>query len=82
MHSFSSNWQMWEMHPEGCEVVLCIAGSITLHQEYPDGRKEMATLGPGQYAINEPGVWHTAHVEQEATALFITAGKDTQHRSR
>jgi len=82
MHSFTEPWSMWEMHPEGSEVVLCTAGSITLHQEYPDGRMEAVTLGPGDYAINEPGVWHTADVETEATALFITAGKGTQHRPR
>lgn len=82
MHTFSAPWTMWEMHPEGSEVVLCTAGSITLHQEHPDGRAETMTLEPGAYAINEPGVWHTADVEGEATAVFITAGKGTQHRPR
>jgi hypothetical protein len=37
---------------------------------------------PGQYAINEPGTWHTADVTGETTALFITAGLGTQHRPR
>lgn len=81
-HRFSSDWPMWEMHPQGSEVVLCLSGALVLHQEYPDGRREKATLAPGDYAINEPGVWHTADVADEATALFITAGKDTQHRPR
>ena len=35
-----------------------------------------------EYAINAPGVWHTADVTGEATALFITAGKGTEHRPR
>jgi hypothetical protein len=39
-------------------------------------------LGAGEYAINEPGVWHTADVEKETTVLFITAGMGTQHRQR
>ncbi len=82
MHSFTADWSMWEMHPEGSEVVLCTAGSITLHQEHPDGRVEAVALSPGDYAINDPGVWHTADVEGEATALFITAGLGTQHRPR
>lgn len=82
MHSFTASWDMWEMHPQGSEVVLCTAGSITLHQENADGSVATVTLGPGQYAINEPGVWHTADVEDEATALFITAGLGTQHRQR
>ena len=46
----------------------------------PDG--STVELGEGQYAINEPGVWHTADVAGEATALFITAGLGTEHRPR
>ena len=61
---------------------MCTAGEITLVQEYPDGRVERLTLAPGDYAINVPGVWHTADVAGQATALFITAGEGTQHRSR
>ena len=82
MHLFTEPWAMWEMHPQGCEVVLCIAGTITLHQERADGSRRTATLPHGQYAINEPGTWHTADVEGSATALFITAGAGTEHRPR
>jgi hypothetical protein len=63
-------------------VVLCIAGSIKLYQQMGDGQVTTVMLGPGEYAINEPGIWHTADVEDEATALFVTAGLDTQHRPR
>jgi quercetin dioxygenase-like cupin family protein len=69
------------MHPQGSEVVLCTAGEITLVQEI-DGRHVRTTLRPGEYAINAPGVWHTADVEHEATAVFITAGIGTQNRPR
>jgi quercetin dioxygenase-like cupin family protein len=82
MYRFTADWPMWEMHPSGAEVVLCTAGSMTLHQEHPDGRRESVTLGPGDYAINAPGVWHTAEVPGEATGVFITAGAGTQHRPR
>ena len=82
MYSFKESWDMWEMHPHGSEVVLCTAGSIMLHQEHADGTRRTVELRPGYYAINEPGTWHTADVEQEATALFITAGMGTQHRPR
>lgn len=82
MHTFRENWSMWEVHPNGSEVVLCISGSMTLHQEKTDGTRATVTLGAGQYAINEPGTWHTADVEEEATALFITAGLGTEHRPR
>ena len=80
--TFKDSWDMWEMHPNGAEVVLCLAGSMTLHQERPDGSKQSVVLKPGEYAINELGTWHTADVIGEATALFITAGVGTQHRPR
>ena len=82
MHEFTTSWDMWEMHPKGSEVVLCITGKITLHQEHVDGSRGTIMLNPGEYAINEPGTWHTADVEGTATALFITAGLGTEHRPR
>ncbi len=81
-HSFSQSWAMWEMHPLGSEVVLCTAGSLTLHQQLADGSLHSLTLTPGQYAINPPGVWHTADVDGTASAVFITAGQGTEHRPR
>lgn len=79
---FTENWDSWEMHPAGDEVVLCLSGAMTIHQEHADGTTDTVTLGEGDYAINPPGTWHTADVEGEATALFITAGEGTQHRPR
>ena len=82
LHTFNGAWPTWEMHPHGDEVVLCISGAMTLHQEAPDGTTATVTLGPGEYAINSPGVWHTADIDGEATALFITAGMGTENRPR
>ncbi len=81
-YDFSENWTSWEMHPAGDELVVCTAGSIRLIQEHPDGMRTEVTLGPGDYAVNPPGVWHTADVEGRASALFITAGLGTEHRAR
>ena len=82
LFTFAEPWTTWEMHPAGHEAVVCVSGSITLHQDRPDGTTAKVTLGPGQYAINDPGVWHTADVDAPATALFITAGLGTQVRPR
>jgi mannose-6-phosphate isomerase-like protein (cupin superfamily) len=79
---FTEDWGGWEMHPAGDEVVVCIQGSMTLIQQGPDDSETRVTLTPGQYAINAPGVWHTADVHGEATGLFITAGAGTQNRPR
>lgn len=81
MHTFSKPWDTWEMHPKGHEVVVCTAGTLTLIQEI-DGQERRVVLQPGEYAINDPGVWHTAEVDGPATALFITAGMGTEMRPR
>jgi quercetin dioxygenase-like cupin family protein len=79
---FEESWTSWEMHPAGEEVVCCLQGHMTLHQELPDGSEESWELGPGEYAINPRGAWHTADAEEPVVALFITAGKETTHRPR
>ena len=54
---------------------------ITLIQEI-DGELVRTTLAAGEYAINPPGVWHTADIDGAATGFFITPGVGTQHRPR
>jgi quercetin dioxygenase-like cupin family protein len=70
------------MHPAGDEVVCCLQGQMTLHQQMPDGTTASYELGAGEYAINPRGAWHTADAEAPVVALFITAGKDTTNRPR
>ena len=82
MSTFSESWDSWEMHPDGDEVVICTAGCMTLHQAFADGSTASVTISAGEYAINPPGCWHTADVEAEATAVFITCGQGTQGRPR
>ena len=79
---FSESWTSWEMHPSGEEVICCLQGHMTLHQELTDGGGETYELGPGEYAINPRGAWHTADADEPVVALFITAGKGTTHRPR
>ena len=79
---FEESWTSWEMHPHGEEVVCCVQGHMTLHQELPDGRTQSHELGPGDYAINPRGAWHTADADEPVVALFITAGKGTTNRPR
>ena len=81
MYTFSEPWNVWEMHPNGDEVVMVLDGTVTLHQEL-DGNESSVTLEAGEYAINKPGTWHTADVDAPARVLFITAGMGTEHRPR
>lgn len=82
LYEFSQDWDTWEMHPEGEEVVLCIVGRMMIHQEHADGATDFVSIGPGEYVVNPRGTWHTADIPHQATALFITAGRGTRHRPR
>lgn len=79
---FEESWTSWEMHPEGEEVVCVLQGHVILHQEFPDGTKQSVELGPGDYAINPRGAWHTADAAEPVVALFVTPGKGTTNRPR
>ncbi len=80
--SFTENWRVWEMHPAGDEVAICLSGTMTLHQELADGTCATVTLEAGESIVNPPGCWHTADVDGPVSALFITAGAGTEHRPR
>ena len=82
MHTFTKGRSCWEMHPPGAEVVLCTAGEITVLREQADATVTRIGLLAGEYAINPPGVWHTADVDTAATCVFITAGSATEHKAR
>ena len=81
MHTMTGAWDSWEMHPAGTEVVVVTDGSFTLVQER-DGKEVRIPLQKGEYALNPPGVWHTADVEESVTAVFLTVGAGTQVRPR
>lgn len=84
LHRFAGSWEMWEMHPHGAEVVVCIAGAMVLVQQQAAGAERRIALAAGEYAINPPGTWHTADIApgEGASAIFITAGLGTEHRAR
>ena len=81
IHTFREPWPTWEMHPKGEELVVCLQGTMTLNQEIGT-EVHLVVLEAGQAIVNPPGVWHTADIEGEATAFFITAGMGTEVRPR
>jgi quercetin dioxygenase-like cupin family protein len=81
MHTFTQSWDSWEMHPEGEELVVCVDGTMVLHQEVGDERRTVE-LHTGDAVVNPRGAWHTADVAGPATAVFVTAGIGTQVRPR
>jgi quercetin dioxygenase-like cupin family protein len=76
-----SSWTSWERHPAGDELVVCLAGRVTMIREV-DGQPDPVELSPGEAMINPAGVWHTADIEGPARILTITPGIGTEHRPR
>lgn len=79
-HSFESDWPVWEMHPNGDEIVYLISGAVTFVLEIEDKQHELELLESGGYVIVPKGTWHTARTNGPSQMLFITAGEGTQHR--
>jgi mannose-6-phosphate isomerase-like protein (cupin superfamily) len=79
-HAFDTDWPMWEMHPNGDEIVCLLSGSATFILER-EGRHDAIDLAEsGAYLIVPKGIWHTAKARSASRMLFITAGEGTQHR--
>lgn len=77
--SFERDWDTWEMHPAGDEIVCLLSGRATLELE---GRGTLAELSvPGSYVIVPRGTWHTAHTAVPTRMLFITPGEGTQNKA-
>ncbi len=76
---FDSDWDVWEMHPAGDEVVCLLSGRASLEIE---GRGIVAELSePGSYLIVPRGTWHTAHTSVPTKMLFITPGEGTKNKA-
>jgi mannose-6-phosphate isomerase-like protein (cupin superfamily) len=80
MHAFKIDWNMWEMHPNGDEIVCLLSGAVTFILDQGNGHHEMTLTKLGDYALVPKGAWHTAKTTVESTLLFITAGEGTEHR--
>jgi mannose-6-phosphate isomerase-like protein (cupin superfamily) len=76
-----ADWPVWEVHPEGDELVVVISGRARFIQDF-DGEHTRMELGPGEAVLNPAGVPHTADVLAPFTALYITPGPGTEHRPR
>jgi uncharacterized cupin superfamily protein len=79
-YTFDANWPTWELHPEGDELVMLINGAVRLLLELDGGVQTLHLNKPGDFALVPRNVWHTAHTEETTTMLFLTSGKNTEHR--
>jgi uncharacterized cupin superfamily protein len=79
---YEADWQAWEVHPNGEEIVCLISGHVTLTQEKDGATSRVELRKPGDFALNPRGTWHTADVHEKSVMLFITAGEGTTNRPR
>ena len=77
----AADWDIWEMHPAGDEVVCLLSGAIDVVLDETAGERVVA-LEAGQTCIVPRGVWHRAVVREPGDTLHITRGEGTQHRPR
>ncbi len=80
-YTFEGDWTSWERHPKGDEIVVCIAGAMTMILDKPKGHERIA-LAAGEAVIVPANTWHTADVPEISRGLFITYGEGTDHRPR
>ncbi|TCS43356.1 hypothetical protein BCF53_102383 [Reinekea marinisedimentorum] len=80
-YEFEKDWNTWEMHPHGDEVVLLLSGCITLILKLPQGLESFTLNRSGSYLIVPKGVWHTAATNTKSKLLFITPGEGTENKS-
>jgi mannose-6-phosphate isomerase-like protein (cupin superfamily) len=79
---YERDWDSWEVHPAGDEIVVLLSGAVDLVLDEPGGERIVA-LRDRTACIVPRGVWHTANVlGGPAEALHITRGAGTRHRPR
>ncbi len=78
---YERDWDSWEVHPAGDEIVVLLSGAADLVLDAPGGQRIVA-LRDHDACIVPRGVWHTANVLSPAEALHITRGAGTQNRPR
>jgi mannose-6-phosphate isomerase-like protein (cupin superfamily) len=77
--AFERDWDTWEMHPAGDEVVCLLSGRASFELE---GRGIVAELSePGSFLVVPRGTWHTAHTSVPTKMLFITPGEGTKNKA-
>ena len=73
------DWDHWERHPAGDELVYLLTGALDIVLQEPDGER-IVELREQTAAVVPCGVWHRGIVREPAVGLFITRGDGTEHR--
>lgn len=76
---YSEDWDMWERHPAGDEIVYLVAGRVTMVLDEANGERTVE-LNAGTACVVPRNVWHRALVHEAGHAVHITLGQGTEHR--
>lgn len=79
-HTFDKDWDSWEIHPHGDELVLLLEGEISFVLELGKELSKIHLDKKGMFLIVPRNTWHTAKTRCKTTVLFITPGQGTEHR--
>lgn len=76
-----TDWDIWEMHPNGDELIVVTEGRVRLHLD--DGvTRSQVTVDAPDFVVMPAGTWHTADSLGRARLLIVTWGAGTEHRPR
>lgn len=79
LYAFDADWNNWERHPHGDEIVILLSGAAEMILRRKDGDDRIRLEVPEQYVVIPRNTWHTARVLAPARMLFITPGEGTEH---
>jgi mannose-6-phosphate isomerase-like protein (cupin superfamily) len=79
--SQSEDWNHWEMHPAGEEVLYLLSGALDLVLQHGNDNPRTVELRSGTAFIVPRGTWHRGIVRSPYAMLSITYGAGTQHRA-
>ena len=75
------DWDMWEMRPNGDELIVATEGCVRLHLDDGSTVSEVTIEAP-EFVVMPAGTWHTADSLGPARLLIMTWGEGTRHRPR
>lgn len=75
----SADWDHWECHPAGEEILTLLSGEMELVLDIEDG-EQRTVLMAGETFIVPRGIWHRAIVKEAGRLMFVTPGRGTEHR--
>lgn len=76
----SADWDHWERHPAGEEILTLLSGEMELVLDMPEC-EQRTVVKAGETFIVPRGIWHRALVQEAGRLMFVTPGAGTEHRA-